>query len=107
MRIITIIASFYILLLSFLVISDAAQPRRPRPATPDEVWQNDSDLFDEISKTRGRFESRTLAVIQAIIPLSVGESYYCSDCVSDAVCISTSTTQGEFSGVADRTSSCN
>lgn len=51
--------------------------------------------------------SKTLAQIQAITPTAVGQSYYCSNCTTDAVCVSTGTGPGAFSRVSARTTACN
>lgn len=48
----------------------------------------------------------TLAQIQSFSPTRAGEIYYCSTCVTDALCISTGTTRGAFSRVSARTTAC-
>jgi len=50
--------------------------------------------------------SKTLSQIAAITPATVGESYYCSNCTSETVCVSTATTTGAFVGNSARTNPC-
>lgn len=51
--------------------------------------------------------SKTLAQILAITPDYAGQQYYCSNCTTDAVCISTGTGVGAFVRASARTTVCN
>ncbi len=42
-----------ILILSMPALSFAAQPRFPNPTTPEQIWQNDLDLYDETQGSGG------------------------------------------------------
>jgi hypothetical protein len=46
------------------------------------------------------------AAILALTPVAVGEIYGCSDCTSVTLCVSTSTTVGEWAKVTDRSALC-
>jgi hypothetical protein len=50
--------------------------------------------------------SKTLAQILATTPIAAGEQYYCSDCTTDTVCVSTGTDVGAFVSVSSRTVVC-
>lgn len=51
--------------------------------------------------------SFTKAEIQALTPRRVGRLYYCSDCSTDAVVVSTGTTIGAFGRLTARTTAIN
>jgi hypothetical protein len=53
-----------------------------------------------------QFTSKTLAQLGALTPVAAGETYYCSDCTTDAVCVSTGTAAGAFAGMSARTTAC-
>ena len=50
--------------------------------------------------------SKTVSQLGAITPSAVGQHYYCSDCATVPVCISTGTNKGAFSIVTNKTSAC-
>ncbi len=50
--------------------------------------------------------SATIAVLGATTPGLVGQLYYCSNCTTDAVCVSTGTTVGSFSRATSKTTAC-
>lgn len=53
------------------------------------------------------FTSAALATLQATTPTALGQVYYCNNCTTTAVCISTGTTAaGMFSSFASRTTAC-
>lgn len=51
--------------------------------------------------------SKTGAQIRALTPAAVGQNYYCSDCTTVPVCVSTGTALGAWSISTNRTSACN
>ena len=51
--------------------------------------------------------SKTLAQILALTPDYAGQQYYCSNCATDAICISTGTGTGAFVRASARTTVCN
>lgn len=50
--------------------------------------------------------SKTLAQLSAITPSAVGQEYYCSDCVTDAVCASTQTVTATWARQSSKTTAC-
>lgn len=50
--------------------------------------------------------SMTKSQIALLIPKRVGRLYFCSDCTTDAVCVSTGTTIASFSRLTARTTAC-
>lgn len=52
------------------------------------------------------FTSLTLAGIQGVTPTAVGQVYYCSNCATTPVCVSTGTTLASFSGFATKATLC-
>lgn len=52
------------------------------------------------------FYSRTLAQINAFTPGGAGEALSCSNCTSDAICISSGTGTGSFTDPQDKTTHC-
>lgn len=83
----------------------AAQPRNPKPSTPDEVYQNDLDLYDAFRL--GEIPSQTKAQLQSITPKKAGLIYYCSDCTTDGVVVSTGTGRGAFGRISARSTAIN
>jgi hypothetical protein len=53
-----------------------------------------------------KFYSRSQAQILAIDPGGVGEAYFCNDCTTTAVCISTGTAVLDFAAIEDPTALC-
>lgn len=51
-------------------------------------------------------ESFTLAQLKTKTPERKGRFYFCSDCVTDGVCISTGTTIYGFARISARTTAC-
>ena len=51
--------------------------------------------------------SQTKAQIKAFTPGEVGQQYYCNDCTTTTVCISTGTALGAFSQIQSPTTACN
>lgn len=49
----------------------------------------------------------TLSKLKATIPTAAGQLYYCSDCSTDAICVSTGTGRGSFTRLSARTTACN
>lgn len=50
--------------------------------------------------------SRTLAQLKTVTPTKKGLMFYCSDCTTDTVCVSTGATIFGFSRISARTTSC-
>jgi len=50
--------------------------------------------------------SKTLAQLAASTPTAVGQEYYCSNCVTDAVCISTQSVTAKWARTSLRTTAC-
>lgn len=48
----------------------------------------------------------TEAEIRALDPVYAGEMYYCSDCETSAMCVSTGTALGAWADIGDRTAIC-
>lgn len=53
------------------------------------------------------FFSRTIAQLNAMTPANVGQTYYCSNCAQQAICVSTGTGQGAFTSPHDKATHCN
>jgi hypothetical protein len=51
--------------------------------------------------------SRQRLQILAIVPGAAGQIYYCSDCTTAAVCISTGAAAGQMANIGNRTTACN
>ncbi len=66
------------------------------------------NVFTRTTLTGGTgFTSKTKAALQALAPEVVGETYYCSDCSTDALVVSTGTATGAFARVSARTTAIN
>ena len=50
--------------------------------------------------------SRSASQIVAIDPVAAGEMYYCSDCTTVAVCVSTGTAAADWALITDKTAAC-
>lgn len=65
-------------------------------------------ITGNLSSTLGTINpSKVLTQLQAIAPSSLGIAYYCSDCTTDVLCVSTGTATGSFARVSARTTVCN
>lgn len=53
-----------------------------------------------------QLKSLTLSQMQSITNPLAGQEYYCSNCTTDAVCISTASIKGSFSRLSSRTTTC-
>lgn len=81
---------------------------------PKHVFQDArlNDEFDNAYFDIGKIPqfidiySLTKAQILGLTPTRVGRLYFCSDCTTDAVCVSTGTLLGAFSRVSARTTAC-
>lgn len=100
----------WMIFLFLLVVSMAnakADPRNVNPQTPDAVYENDLDLSDAIKHANGIAQARTLAQIQSFTPRTNGVLYWCSNCASANVCVSTGVTVGAFSNITSKSTACN
>jgi hypothetical protein len=52
-----------------------------------------------------QLKALTLSQMQSMTPLT-GQEYYCSNCSTDSVCISTAAVKGSFSRLTSRTTIC-
>lgn len=52
-----------------------------------------------------QLKALTLSQMQSLTPV-IGQEYYCSNCTTDSVCVSTSAVKGSFSRVTSRTTTC-
>lgn len=52
------------------------------------------------------YPSRILSELMSLTPVAVGYSYYCSDCATAAVCVSTGTAIASFSNISGKTTVC-
>lgn len=108
-----------ILLILLSNVSWGACPlyeHRNDPQMDLEVKNICSNIYNPISNTvtanqlvmNGglQLKSLTLAQIQAVVGV-VGQEYYCSNCTTDAVCVSTSTKANTFVRLSARTTACN
>lgn len=51
--------------------------------------------------------SQTLAQINALVPIKVGQIIYCSNCQGTPLCVSSSTVVGSFTTVSSTSTHCN
>lgn len=54
-----------------------------------------------------QYASKSKAQIEAITPSAAGQSYYCSDCIDAAVCVSTGTGVSAWVQISSKTVACN
>lgn len=60
-----------------------------------------------VTSSRFQLSSKTLAQLQALAPDAVGELYYCSNCTTDGIVVSTGTAIGAWARVSARTTAIN
>lgn len=97
----------YFFLLLFLPGIATAYPTFINPDTPTKVDRNFKDVEQEVQHiTFFPFVSKTLTQIKNFTPVQVGESLFCSDCVTSNVCVSTGTVKGAFSNISSKTTAC-
>lgn len=94
------------LIMIVVGLASAGKPRNTRPETPDQIYQNDIDLFDAIRNAG--IPSKTKAELNSMTPASGRVSiFYCSDCSTDALVVSTGPAQGAWGRVSSRTTAIN
>lgn len=54
-----------------------------------------------------QYASKSKAQIEAITPSAAGQSYYCSDCIDAAVCVSTGTGVSAWVQISSKAVACN
>lgn len=94
-----------IAILMLSVGAFAASPRYTKPSSPDQVYQNDQDLYDGIRALQ--IKVRTKAQLNLLTPDGAGIIYYCSDCATDGIVVSTAATQGGFGRISARGTAIN
>lgn len=53
-----------------------------------------------------QLKSLTLNQMQSIVNPLIGQEYYCSNCTTDAICVSTANVRGAFSRLTSRITTC-
>lgn len=53
-----------------------------------------------------RLASKAKATILGLVPVDVGEEFYCNNCINTAVCISSGTGRGAFVSISSPTAAC-
>lgn len=77
-----------------------------------QIWQNGvpavtiSSVGVSMDLGYVQFFPKTLAELIALTPTVVGQTYFCSNCVTDALCTSSGTARGAFTRVSARTTVC-
>jgi hypothetical protein len=71
-----------------------------------KVQQEFEQVYQDL-RVAGRIASRTLAELQALTPSRAGLVYYCSDCTTDGLVVSTGTTVGAFGRSSAKTTTIN
>lgn len=90
----------------------AAKPVGPLFQHKDQqIHREFQELYNGLrsSGTAVYFYSKTLAQLKAQTPVDVGEAWYCSTCVTDTVCVSTTsgpTGIGGYSRFSARGTAC-
>lgn len=97
-----------------LLISGISHSEGPNFKHKDKIIQQEFDLaYQDIRTVRSvlnpfRFQSLTLAQIQATTATITGQAYYCSNCASTTICVSTgSTAARQFASPSSKTTACN
>lgn len=108
MKISSLIQMFSIIFM-IVVLSYAEGPRYSHKEGKAQLeFDNVYKDIRTIRVNTNVYESKTIAQFQAYIPRRTGETYYCSNCTNQTICISTGTTgAGQFSGSSARTATCN
>lgn len=83
----------------------ASGPKYVGSKTDPNVYQEFGNVYHDLSVPSSFVTPRsfTKAQIQATIPQTVGQIYYCSDCTTDVIVVSTGTGTGAFSRISSRT----
>jgi len=91
--------------LIFILICTPAMALGPKYSYQDPKLNDEFvNVYYNIGKKN--VNSATKSELQLLTPIRPGRIYYCSDCTTDAICVSTGTTIGAFSRVSSRTTSC-
>ena len=98
-----------IFLLIILFLTSPCMAKGPKynfdnPRLNDEMENIYKDI--QFSSQFIDVKSVTKAEIQALTPKQAGRLYFCSDCTTDAICVSTGTAIGSFSRLTARTTAC-
>jgi hypothetical protein len=103
MRFYPLISIMSIGLMAIPSVAEGPRFRHKDPLIQQELVNSYSDLRAISNRA---LETRTKAQIQTTIPYRVGLTYFCTDCTTDAVCVSTGVGTGDFSRLSARTTAC-
>lgn len=95
---------FLIVLCPVFGWSEGPEFKHKDPTILQEFENVYVDLRD--AKSSSRAVSKTLANIILFTPGAAGTMVYCSDCVTDAICVSTGAVVNSFVRVSARTTKC-
>jgi hypothetical protein len=105
-----------LILIPFLTLQASilrAESEQPPYDVPDSAI---SQIFQQVFLTLAELErrlnnlappSKTKAELNTTTPSVPGLEYYCSDCSTDGIVVSTGTTQGAFGRISARTTAIN
>lgn len=96
---------------NFLVLQSSVSMAAPLTLTLPSVAGSDgqtllTDASGNLSFDTPSLTSKTHAQIVALTPKRTGQPYYCSDCSTVPVCVSTGTAVGAFSLITNKGSAC-
>lgn len=95
--------------LFLIFLASSCMAAGPRYDYDDKKLNDEfSNVYYDIGKIPQLIDvkSFTKAEILTLTPERVGRLYFCSDCTTDAVCVSTGTTIASFSRLTARTTAC-
>lgn len=96
---------FLILIPSVALAGGPKYTYKTPPGLDDEI----NNIYHDIRAPRpfDYYAPYTLAQLKTVTPTLSGQAYYCSDCATTPVCISTGTTIFGFSSFANKATACN
>jgi hypothetical protein len=74
----------------------------------DKITEQEfENVYQDLRQKQAAVSSKTLAQLQAFTPSRAGLTYYCSNCTTDGLVVSTGTTRGAFGRVSARSTTIN
>jgi hypothetical protein len=101
------LAAFFILLLAMPVVGGQQPPYEVEDPAVAENFREAFLGLTDLEKRLNVAPSLTKAELTAKVPDALGQVFYCSDCSTDALVVSTGPAQGAFARVSARSTGIN
>lgn len=98
-----------VVFLGLWAMAKAEDPKIPMPSTPDQVWENDREIYNFINRTLSRplpIANMTATNINSSTPSAAGLIVFCSDCSTIPICVSTQAAIKGYASISSKATPC-